>query len=136
MELEALASRKFAHYHTYVRLHKKLRDCTSLKECADVSRQLIDSYIDNRMIWEELNYYKGHHALLGKHPAFSEFRRRSELLHLPIKELVKRQQQVLNNIWRVKNEMAKGDKPHLDAVRRERLAGYEKELADINRLLE
>ena len=120
MELEALASRKFSKYHAYVRLHARLRDCTSLQECADVSRQVIDSYMDNRMIWQELNYYKEHHALLGKHPAFAEFRRRSELLHLPVKELVRRQQQVQNNIWRVKSELAKGDKPHLDVVRRER----------------
>lgn len=136
MELEALASRKFSRYHSYVRLHKKLRDCTSLQECADVSRQLIDSYIDNRMIWQELNYYKEHHALLGKHPAFAEFRRRKELMNWGIRELLQRQRQVRDNIWRVKSEMAKGDKPHLDIVRRERLAGYEKELADINRLLE
>lgn len=86
MELEALASRKFSKYHAYVRLHARLRDCTSLQECADVSRQVIDSYMDNRMIWQELNYYKEHHALLGKHPAFAEFRRRSELLHLPVKD--------------------------------------------------
>ena len=52
MELETLASRKFNKYHAYVRLHPKLRDCTSLQECADVSRELIDNYIDNRMIWE------------------------------------------------------------------------------------
>lgn len=136
MELEALASRKFSKYHAYVRLHAQLRDCTSLRECADVSRQVIDSYLDNRMIWDELNYYKEHHALLGKHPAFAEFRRRSELLQLPIKELISRQRQVENNIWRIKSEMAKGDKPHLDVIRRERLAGYEKERADINRLLE
>ena len=76
MELEALVSRKFSKYHAYVRLHRKLRDCTSLEECATVSRELIDSYIGNRMIWEELNYYKENHSLLGKHPAFAEFRRR------------------------------------------------------------
>ena len=128
MELEALVSRKFSKYHAYVRLHRKLRDCTSLEECATVSRELIDSYI--------ANYYKENHSLLGKHPAFAEFRRRSELLKLPVKELVRRLRQVENNIWRVKSELAKGDKPHLDAIRRERLAGYEKELADINRLLE
>lgn len=136
MELEALASRKFGKYHSYVRLHNRLRDCSSLEECADISRQLIDNYLDNRMIWDELNYYKEHRTLLGKHPAFAEFRRRSELLRLPVKELVRRQQQVRNNIWRVRSEMAKGDKPHLDVIRQERLAGYEKELADIDRLLE
>ena len=93
MELEALASRKFSKYHAYVRLHADLQDCTSLQQCADVSRQLIDSYLDNRMIWDELNYYKEHRTLLGKHPAFSEFLRRSELLRLPVKELVRRQRQ-------------------------------------------
>lgn len=136
MELEALASRKFNRYHNYVRLHANLRDCTSLQQCADNSRELIDSYIENRMIWDELNYYKEHHSLLGKHPAFAEFHRRSELLKLPVKDLIRRKQQVENNIWRVKSEIAKGDKPYLNPIRRERLEGYEKELADINRLLE
>ncbi len=136
VELEALASRKISKYHAYIHLHKSLRDCISLMECANVSRDLIDNYMDNRMIWNELNYYKEHHSLLGKHPIFGEFRRRNELLHLPVKELVRRQLQVENNIWRVKNELAKGRKPHLEHIRRERLSGYEQELNDINRLLE
>lgn len=136
MELEALASRKFTKYRAYVRLHRQLRDCTSLEDCAKVAGELVDNYIDNRLIWEELTWYKEHGSLLGKHPAFAEFRRRKELNNLPVKQLVKRQQQVEMNIWRVKSELAKGDKPHLDATRRERLAGYEKERADIVRLLE
>lgn len=136
MELEALASRKFTKYRAYVRLHRQLRDCTSLEDCAKVAGELVDNYIDNRLIWEELTWYKEHGSLLGKHPAFAEFRRRRELNNLPVKELVKRLRQVEMNIWRVKSEMAKGDKPHLDATRRERLAGYEKERADIVRLLE
>ena len=136
MELEALASRKFTKYRAYVRLHRQLRDCTSLEDCARVAGELVDNYIDNRLIWQELNWYKEHGSLLGKHPAFAEFRRRRELNNLPVKELVKRLRQVEMNIWRVKSELAKGDKPHLDATRRERLAGYEKERADIVRLLE
>ena len=136
MELEALASRKFTKYRAYVRLHRQLRDCTSLEDCARVAGELVDNYIDNRLIWQELNWYKEHGSLLGKHPAFAEFRRRKELNNLSVKQLVKRQQQVEMNIWRVKSELAKGDKPHLDAQRKERLAGYEKERADIVRLLE
>lgn len=136
MELEALASRKFAKYHAYVRLHSLLRDCTDLTQCAKVAGELVDNYIDNRLIWQELNWYKEHGSILGKHPAFAEFRRRRQLNDMSVKQLVKRQQQVEMNIWRVKNELAKGDKPHLDATRQERLAGYEKERADILRLLE
>ena len=136
MELEALASRKFTKYRAYVRLHRKLLDCTSLDECAKVAGELVDNYIDNRLIWQELNWYKEHGTLLGKHPAFAEFRRRKQLNFMPVKELMKRLRQVEMNIWRTKSEMKKADKPHLDAMRRERLAGYEKERADILRMLE
>ena len=136
MELEALASRKFTKYRAYVRLYNKLRDCSTLEQCAKVAGELVDNYIDNRLIWQELNWYQEHGSILGKHPAFAEFRRRRQLNGMPVKALVKRQQQVEMNIWRVKSEMAKGDKPHLDAQRQERLAGYEKERADILRLLE
>ena len=136
MELEALASRKFTKYRAYVRLYNGLRDCSTLEQCAKVAGELVDNYIDNRLIWQELSWYQEHGTILGKHPAFAEFRRRRQLNDMPVKQLVKRQQQVEMNIWRVKNELAKGTKPHLDAGRRERLAGYEKELADILRLLE
>lgn len=136
VELEALASRKFSKFYAYVGLHKKLRDCTSLKECAETGRALIDNYIENRMIYDELHYYQKHKSLLGKHPIFQEFARRKELLTMPIKQLVLRQQQIENNIWRVNSEIKKGNKPHLDAIRRERMAGYEVELEEVKRLLE
>ena len=136
MELEALASRKFTKYRTYVRLYNKLRDCSTLEQCTKVAGELVDNYIDNRLIWQELSWYQEHGSILGKHPAFAEFRRRRQLNEMPVKALVRRQQQVEMNIWRVKSEMAKGDKPHLDTQRQERLAGYEKERADILRLLE
>lgn len=136
VELEALASRKFGRYHAYIELHKKLRDCTSFEECAAVSKQLIDSYLDNRAIWAELNYYQKHKKLLGKHPIFREFSRRKELLTLSVKDLIYRQQKIENNIWRVKNEIKKGDKPHLDVERNERLTFYEAELREVKRLLE
>jgi len=136
VELETLASRKFGRYYAYVDLHKKLRDCTSLQECAQVSKELIDNYMDNRQIYDELNYYKKHKAILGKHPIFQEFSRRRQLLQLSVKELVLRKINIENNIWRVKNELSKGNKPHLDNERKDRLAGYESELEEVNRLLE
>lgn len=107
-----------------------------MEQCAKVAGELVECYIDNRRIWEELNWYKVHGSLLGAHPAFAEFKRRKSLLSMNVKELMRRLRQVEMNIWRVKDEMAKCDKPHLDALRRERLAGYEKERADILRLLE
>lgn len=134
-ELEALASRKFARYHAYVSLHKQLRDCTSTEQCAKVSRELLNNYLENRMIWEELNYYQQHHSILGKHPIFAAFHRRKELLTLNVKQLMIRQKRLKNNIWRVQDEINKRDKPHLELERLARLQAYQSELAEINRLL-
>lgn len=134
-EFEALASRKFARYHAYVGLHKKLRGCTSTEQCAEVARELINSYLENRMIWDELNYYQQHQSILGKHPIFAAFHRRKELLTLNVKQLMVRQKRLRNNIWRVQDELAKRDKPHLELERRARLQAYRSELEEINRLL-
>lgn len=134
-ELETLASRKFAKYHAYTALHKKLRSCTSVIECAQISRELINNYLENRMIWDELNYYKQHKSVLGKHPIFLAFRRRKEFMAMTLKDLMIRQRRLKDNIWRVKNEIFKGDKPHLEMERKARLFAYETELAEINRLL-
>jgi hypothetical protein len=135
VELEVLASRKFARYHRFVALHARLRGCTALDECVTVARELIDCYLENRLIWDELHHYAEHHRLLGRHPLFDEMRRRDRLARLPVKELVRRQRQIRDNIWRAKNEMEHADRPHLDAIRRERIDGYRRELADVCRLL-
>lgn len=136
VELEALASRKFAKYHDYIKLHPKLRECRSLDECAQVAGNLLASYMENRAIWAELNYYQQHKAILGKHPIFAAFARRKNLLTMSVKDLMKRKQQLENNIWRVQSEIKKGDKHHLDSQRGERLTAYQTELAEVNRLLD
>jgi hypothetical protein len=136
VELEALASRKISRYHAYVAAHARLRDSVSPEERAATCGELLDGYLENRLIWEELDHYRLHGAPLGRHPIFAEFRRRGELLKLSVKELCERRRRVEGNIWRTKSEMARGDKPHLDAIRRERLDGYRRELAEIDRLLE
>ena len=54
---------------------------------------------------------------------------------MSIKELVRREERVRKNIWRVQSEMKKGDKPNLDQTRRDKIRGYEAELAEIRRML-
>lgn len=136
VELEALASRKISKYHNYVELHAQLRSCSSLDECARIARAVLDNYMENRAIWQEMHYYQEHGKVLGKHPIFHAYARRKNLLSMSIKDLMVRKQQLENNIWRVQSELKKADKPHLDAQRRERLEAYQSELAEVNRLLD
>ena len=88
------------------------------------------------MIWEEIEYYRTHGAILGKHPLMAFYARKKNMLNMTVKQLFREQKRLKANIWRVKSELVKGDKPHLEPERRARLAAYEAELAEINRLLD
>lgn len=135
MELKALVTDKFSTYYRYRDLHGTLENCTSLSECADHSRDIIDSYLENRSIWAELDYYKQHHSILGKHPIFKHFHKVAALRRLSIKDLVLQLQKLQHNIWRIESEIEKGDKPHLLGERQSRLEQKKAELAEVNRLL-
>jgi hypothetical protein len=133
-ELEALVTRKFTCYYQYKQLHKKLFSATN-DECTEVAAELIDAYIENRVIYDELEYYRVSGKVLGKHPIFRQFTRNKEINSMSAKELCHEQKKLINNIWRVNNEMKKEDKPHLYAARKVKLEQYERDLALINKLL-
>ena len=76
-----------------------------------------------------------HGKVLGRHPLFRHFQQLTRLRSSSVKELLREQQKTKDNIWRVNSEMRKGDKPHLDEKRRQKLKEYELKLQEINRLL-
>lgn len=135
MELRALVTDKFSSYFRYRELHARLTDCTNAQECAQICGEIIESYLDNRSIYAELDYYKRHKTVLGKHPIFKHFNRMKDLRKLGIKDLVRKQLQLEHNIWRIESELTKKDKPHLDGERRRRIEEKRAELSEVERLL-
>lgn len=136
VELQALVTRKITSYHEYTMLYQQLRGCESVEECAYVAGKLLDAYADNQAITREMDYYQKHRKVLGRHPLFRHFRQLTRLRSSSIKDLLREQQKTKDNIWRVKSEIRKGDKPHLDGKRRQKLQEYELKLQEINRLLD
>ena len=74
--------------------------------------------------------------MLGRHPLFRHYQQLARLRSSSVKELLKEQRKTKDNIWRVNSEIRKGDKPHLDERRRQKLQEYELKLKEINRLLQ
>lgn len=135
IELKALVTDKFTSFYSYRDLYKSLPDCTNLIECADTAKALIDNYTENRAIWAELEYYKKNKVLLGKHPIFKHYQNVQNLRKMSLKDLVFKQIKLKHNVWRIKSNLAKGDKPQLDAERKLDLEIKMNELAEVNRLL-
>lgn len=136
IELKLLVNQKFNTFHVFSKLHKQLADCTTLEECADKSAAILDNYIENRMIFAELDYYRDTKTLLGKHPIFKEFVHLKQLRTLNQKDLYIKRKTLEHNIWRIKAEIEKADKPHLDTERRIRLENKSAQLAELERLIE
>lgn len=134
-ELKALVTDKFSSFYRYRKLHSQLFDCTTLQECAQTANELLSSYRENREIYAELNYYKQHKTVLGKHPIFKHFHRLKELKGMSLRELIKKEEKLQHNIWRIQSEIAKNDKPALLAERQQRLQLKQNELAEVQRLL-
>lgn len=135
VELQALVTQRVTRYHEYTALYTQLRDCQTVEECADVAGRLLDAYTDGRLIATELDYYQKHRRVLGRHPYFRHFQQLARLRSSSVKELLREQQKTRDNIWRVNSEIKKGDKPHLDTRRQQKLQEYQLKLQEINRLL-
>lgn len=135
VELQALVTRRITRYHEYSSLYPKLREAETLTELSTVCGQLLDAYIDNQQIFQELEYYQKHRKVLGRHPYFQHFRQVYKLRSMSIRDLIREQEKTRDNIWRVNSEIRKGNKPHLDQKRRQKLQQYELKLQEINNLL-
>ncbi len=134
-ELKILAADKITAYHEYVSGHERLFGCTTLEECYETAKKVVENYRQNRKILSEFAYYREHRKCLGKHEVFASMKRLEKLRGMSVVELVKRQRNLAGAIWRIRSEIRKGDKPHLLAEREARLKEKELELSEVNRLI-
>lgn len=135
-QLKALAADKISAWERYTAAHKKLFDCSTLEECHEVAHSLIEDFKENRMIHDELEYYKQHGATLGQHPIWKQYDRFKSLNGMNVIELVRLHDKTLpHRIWRIESELKKGDKPHLQGEREQRLKEVQAELAEVKRIL-
>lgn len=135
-ELKALAADKITAWENYTAGHEKLFDCSSLDECYHVAFEVVENYLENRLIYEELEYYGQHGSILGKHRIFDQYKKYERLRGYNVIELVELLKKTLpHRIWRIESEIKKGDKPHLLGERQKRMQEVQDELAEVKRLL-
>ena len=135
IELKALAADKITTYWTVVELHEKLFTCHKNTDCLNTVRKLVNTFIEDQSIKRELDYYKQYQGVLGEHRIFDETKRISRIRNMNLRELFRKEKQLKDNIWRIKSELAKGDKPYLKSEREIRLKEKEKELEIVRKML-
>lgn len=135
-ELKILAADKITAHERYTQAHERLFDCTTLDECYATAREAIENFLENRAIFRELDYYREHGTLLGKHRIFEYLHRRQQLHTLNVVDLLAEQRRLRSSIWRINDEIKKGTKPYLQAEREQRRHQKEALLAEVDKLID
>ncbi|MEI6061156.1 MAG: hypothetical protein WCR72_10630 [Bacteroidota bacterium] len=134
-EFKILVHDMLTDYSLYVEAHKRLFAATSDEELLDAASGVVENYLENREIWDELNYFAEFGKVLGIHPIFSTTERMLEIRNMSTAELVKLNKALLNNIARTK-KLVLDDPEHANTQeRKQKLAKWDVELFTVNDLL-
>lgn len=135
-EFKILVADKITAYHNYVNGYEKFFDCVTNADYLKVATQVVENYIRNRRILKEFDHYKKHKKILGDHLVFKLRKRIAQLKKMSVAKLIKLRGLRLHNIWRIKSEIEKGNRPHLFELRMDRIAFKEQEIIEIDRIIE
>ncbi|MFZ4546815.1 MAG: hypothetical protein ACOYN4_05250 [Bacteroidales bacterium] len=134
-EFKILVHDMLSAYSNYIDAHKRLFDATTGDELQEIASAVVEGYLENRQIWDELNHYKLTGKILGKHVIFSTTDRMLEIRNMTTAELVKLQKSLMNNIARYKKTVKDHPEHKNTQSRKQNIAKWEVELVTVNSLL-
>lgn len=133
--LKELVADMLTTYDTYVEGHKQLVEAMDEEMIAKLSKDVVENYLENRQIWDELNHYKQNGELLGKHPLFEWITRRDEIRAMNASDLSKHQSNLKSNISKTKKNISDEPEHTQTEKRKKRLEQFEMELAEVDTIL-
>jgi hypothetical protein len=109
VELKLLVHDMFSAYDRYRDAYAKLNDKNAQDENLRLAAEVVENYLDNRAMWEELDYYKENGTILGKHEMFDLLKMRAEIAAIDDMELISKLNKTKPNITKAKTALAKAD---------------------------
>lgn len=122
-------------YSDYVEGHKRLFEATTGEELQAIAAGVVEDYIENHEIWDELNHFKTTGQILGKHPIFAQTDRMAKIKAMPLADQVKLQKNLMNNLARTKKNIADNPEHKNTGERKASVSKWEVELEVVNGIL-
>ena len=134
--LKVLVADMLSAYDNYKLAHEALFTSENEEQMLINAKATVDNYLENRLIWDELNHYKQHHEILAKHPIFEEKQEILKICDMNGQQLAKEKVNLYKAIGRLKKLIEKADKPELNFTRGELIESKERLLEAVNKQLE
>ena len=119
-EFKIMVADMFTAYDNYREAYTLLSDKNSKDENLELAQAVVENYLANRAMWEELDYYLANGEILGNLPIFELLKLRKEISELTDMDLMKKLNTTKPNITKSKKaiEGAKSDDEKAEAKTR------------------
>jgi hypothetical protein len=134
-ELKILISDRITSYYNYKSANRRIFTATSEEELFKASRDTVENWLENKLIWRELNHYKEKKEILGAHPIFAWMQRSTEIRSMRIGQLVELKENLRINLVKNKKKIRTEKDNPSNGKRVKRVEQMEKEFIEVNRLL-
>lgn len=119
--LKALVGKKLEAYDAFRHAHEDLFAAGTFKEQEEAALAVVDNYLENQVIFDELKHYLENKTLLGVHPEVRAEIDRHEVDALNAIDLAKERSNLQKSIAKyqkqIKAEQEKGEAADLDKIR-------------------
>jgi hypothetical protein len=123
VELKELVHNMFCAYDAYREAYVKLDPANSQYENLAIAATVVENYLDNRAMWEELDHYNETGEILGKHEMFDLLKMRAEIAAMPDMDIISKLKNVKPNVTKARTAL---DKAATDEKRTECIARLDK----------
>ena len=116
-EFKIMVADMFTAYDNYREAYTLLSDKNTKDENLQLAESVVENYLANRAMWEELDYYLANGEILGNLPIFELLKLRKEISALTDMDLMKKLNTTKPNITKSKKaiEGAKNDEEKAEA---------------------
>jgi len=123
-EIKIMVADMFSAYDRYRDAYSALDPKNSQDENLLAASAVVENYLDNRAMWEELDYYKENGELLGKHPVFELLNLKAEIKAMSDIDVMKAFNNSKSNVTKSNNALAKAKTDEEKAEANERIAKW------------
>jgi transcriptional regulator with XRE-family HTH domain len=106
--LKVLVADMFTAYGKYREAHAQLADMpddAELQETAKLSEEIVENFLANREIWDELEFYRDNHSLLGKCDKVKELQASEDLKNMSDIDLMTARNNASANLSKAKKRI-------------------------------
>lgn len=134
--LKILVADLITAYDTYADAHKELFAQLTQEQLSNIAATVVENYINNKLVFAELEHYKAKNELLGEHPIFERLEWESKMKQLNANELSKQLNNLTNNLNRNKSKLKQAANDEDKQRSEDLVSGYEYKLEFVKQLLD